>query len=848
MYKSSGWIILYLLSVMLAGTVEAKALGTTGILEGRVTDTSTNLPLAGVNVTVRNANYGAATDSTGYYLIGNIRAGVYDVRYSMIGYAVVEMKNVTILPDLRTRIDIELKPATVAMGEIIVEAARPLIQRDLPSTVYSIGGVKLEKLPVSSFRDVLSLQPGTTLEGNVRGGKTTEVIYLIDGLPVQDVIGGGLAMNIPKSSITGLTIHTGGYEAEYGNALSGVVNVVTKSGSDRHMFGVRFDRDSWLPDSWNKQQNKMSELELSAGGPIHRGRSYYYTAHLVNLNDTRWWQDFRHFFVSPVSSEFSGFAKAEHILTRNVKVSLHGIYSFRRWHDYEFSWRFNLTGLPDRRTDSYRTAISLTHTLSRNSFYTFTLSRFYNRSLLNNMRGRSGRPDGYEYDFFLRYIVSGTRDWWADARQIIYTAKLDYTQHIAQSHILKAGFEFNQYNIASDLIKYEPQLTYFGKPILTAPMMNYSNTYTYQPRSGSLYLQDKIELVHDGTSLTLGIRWDFLDPTATRPIVEFVPVSSNEYREQITGYTRAQMRYQISPRIGLAAPVGTNTFFFLNFGHYFQYPLFDLLYSGINPVHVREGVKNVQAGNPDLKPERTVAWEGGFKYGINEDVVLTITLFRKTFSNQIDAKTLVPFDSKAAGDYGFSSYVNNAEARAEGFEILLGREVHERLAGTISYSYMYSEGISEYVDQKINFAQWGFPLVVKPYPLSWDQRHTVKADAEYTFIPGLHGNIVVLYNSPRPYTYYPTRDGFTPSDTTTQFLPNNARMKNVLFLHAKINWQFRLGQQNHYRFNIFADIRNVLNSRNVRWIDSNGRIGGELGDPAAYYDPRRVSVGVRLDF
>ncbi|MEK6571358.1 MAG: hypothetical protein AABZ61_08320, partial [Bacteroidota bacterium] len=233
---------------------------------------------------------------------------------------------------------------------------------------------------------------------------------------------------------------------------------------------------------------------------------------------------------------------------------------------------------------------------------------------------------------------------------------------------------------------------------------------------------------------------------------------------------------------------------------------------------------------------------------IAEHYVASVTYFRKSTRNQLDAKTLIPFDSKAAGDYGFATYVNHAEASATGLEFMLSRERDEHLSGSISYTYMVTEGLSEYVNQNINYAQWGFPLAVKAYPLSWDQRHTLKVDAEFRLLGGVQADLVVLYNSPRPYSYYPTRDGFNPVDTTKVFIPNNARMREVLFVNAKLTKQFEFGDVRRYVVTLYADARNTLNTKNVRWIDSSGRVGGELGDPGAYFDPRRVRVGARLQF
>ena len=822
--------------------------GTTGILEGRIIDKQSRGGIVGVNVLLRGTILGGSSDAQGYYRIPNIKAGVYDVRFSIIGYKTVMMKNVTILPDLRTRLDMELEVATIELAPIEIRAERPLIQRDLAGTAFSIGEMKLEKLPVSSFQEVLTLQPGTTLEGNVRGGKSNEVLFFVDGLPVQDFISGGLATNLPRSSITALTIHTGGFEAEYGNALSGVVNVITKSGGDSHKFGGRYEKDGWLPENWNEQQDRATDLELFASGPLEGKALSYFVANTFTTSDTRWWQDFRHFFMSPVRSEFTGFGKVDYLPTATFRLSGQLLYSIRRWHDYEFSWRFNLTGLPERMTDAYRLAVILSHTLSESSFYTVSLSRFYQRSRIGDEDENLSSLQAYEYDFFLRYIVAGRRNWWADTRQIIYSLKGDVTTQLGGTHLLKVGGELNQYDIVSELQKFEPRKTYFGKPMVDAQLLNYSNSYSYRPRSGGIFVQDKVEVVRDGSNVSFGLRWDFLDPTAERPIVEYIPVRENEYEQVVTGTSKVKFKHQFSPRIALAMPVGPLSFFFVNFGHYFQFPLFDYLYSGVNPSQLRAGTKSMLAANPDLDPERTIAWEVGFKHGITHYEVGSVTYFRKSFRNQIDSKTLIPFDSKSSGDYGFASYVNNAEALATGLEVVLSRERDERLSGSISYTYMLTEGISEFVEQSIAFAQWGFPVPARPFPLSWDQRHTIKADAEFKLAYDLQADVVALYNSPRPYTYFPTRDGYSPSNPAKVFIPNNARMEPVLFVNMKLSRQFELGESNSYLLTLFADVRNLLNSKNVRWMDSSGRIGGELGDPSAYYDPRRIRLGMKLDF
>jgi hypothetical protein len=386
--------------------------GITGILEGRVRDKQTKELLPSVNVMIVGLTLGTATDEKGYFRISNIRAGDYDVRFSVIGYNSVIMKKVTILPDLRTRIEVDLEPSSVQLPAMEIVATRPLIQVDQAATAFQIEQGKLDKLPLTQFQDIVGLQPGTTMEGNIRGGKITDALYLVDGLPIQDVIKGGIGTSIPKSSISNITITTGGHEAEYGNALSGIINVVTKSGENKHTVITRIERDNWLPQSIDKQVDQSLEGEVTASGPILRNKLYYFSANIGAVSGTRWWQDFQHFFTLPIKREFSGLSKLEYLFSPTLRLGLQGIYSLQDWHDYEYSWRFNLNGLPKETKISYRMALTLSKTISSNAFFTVSASTFYNQSRINEGSKEDMTLLPYEYDLYLRYVIGGSRNWW----------------------------------------------------------------------------------------------------------------------------------------------------------------------------------------------------------------------------------------------------------------------------------------------------------------------------------------------------------------------------------------------------------------------------------------------------
>lgn len=820
--------------------------GTTGILEGKVVDKENHEPLIGVSVSIVGSMQGAATDTDGHFQITNLPAGTYDVRFSTIGYKPVLYRDVVIHSDIRTRLSVELISSAVEVSEVEIVAQRPMIERDVTSTNFSFGTTQVDRLPVHNVQDLLSLFPSVTAEGNVRGGKTSEVVYLVDGLPLQDVVAGGAGSGLPKSSITEFSIQSGGFEAEYGNALSGIVNIITRRGGEKHSGVVRVEKDDWFAGGWDRQNNRSTETELTLSGPIVRDRLHYFAAGALQLMDTRWWQDFDKFFASPIQKDLSGLGKIDWNASPKIRLTAQNVYSLTWWHDYEYSWRFNLGGLPKRSRASYRTTLSLSHALSDVVHYRVDLSQYYLRSRIGDEDRNNIPLAPYQYDFFLQYIVSGDRAWWSDTKQRVYTVKSDLDIQFNPEHIMKFGVELNQYDITSDVVKYEPQTTYFGKVLPDEPQLNYSSSYHYLPRAGSVYVQDKLEVEKDGAVVNLGMRYEFLDPRSARPVVEYVTPdsSSGQYQSQVTRYVPASIKQQFSPRMGLSFPIMWNVLLIMNYGHYFQFPLFDYLYSGTNPQQLRNGV-NVLVGNPDLKPERTHAWEVGVKYGIDERTLLSLTYFKKEFIDQIDSKTFLPSKARLAGDYGYAEYVNNAFANAEGVEIVLTRYRDERISGSLSYSLMRTEGVSDYVNQGINLQQWGFPVLNEPYPLSWDQLHTVKLVLDTQLPFNIICNAVWTYNTGRPYTYFPTLTGYTPKDTAQPFIPNNARLPSNTNVNLKFSRKLPFGQL--MSLTLYGDVRNLFNGANARWSDSNGRIGGQLGDPSAYYEPRRFSIGLRCE-
>ncbi|NQV15154.1 TonB-dependent receptor [bacterium] len=209
--------------------------GTSGKIIGRVTDVSTGEPLIGVNVFLPATGQGAATDLNGRYLILNTPPGEYELRCSMIGYSEQVIEGIRVMVDLTTTQDIKMTLSIIEGDVVTVTADRSMIQADITHAQANISAEELEALPVESFQAAVSLQAGVVVDAggaiHIRGGRSSEVGYLIDGIPVTNSYGQNMGVGIENNAIQELQVISGTFNAEYGQAMSGIINIITKDGS-----------------------------------------------------------------------------------------------------------------------------------------------------------------------------------------------------------------------------------------------------------------------------------------------------------------------------------------------------------------------------------------------------------------------------------------------------------------------------------------------------------------------------------------------------------------------------------------------------------------------------------------
>ena len=163
----------------------------TGKISGVIKDADTGEPLVGVNVIIQSMNIGAATDFEGFYAILNVHPGMYNVTVSMIGYKKTNINEVRVTSGKTTNIDLELQLETTSLGEeVVITAERDVIKKDITSSELAVTAEEIKKLPVENLNDVVKQKAGVVTDAtggiHIRGGRATEVGYMIDGISVKD--------------------------------------------------------------------------------------------------------------------------------------------------------------------------------------------------------------------------------------------------------------------------------------------------------------------------------------------------------------------------------------------------------------------------------------------------------------------------------------------------------------------------------------------------------------------------------------------------------------------------------------------------------------------------------------
>ncbi len=410
--------LLILITIILLVSVSLFS-ATTGKLAGRVKDDKgNNVPYA--NVILKGTTIGAMTDEQGKFMIINIPPGTYTVVCQLMGYAPYEMTGVRINVDETRTVNISLSKKTLQMKEVIVVAKEEMVERGRAGTSKNISADQISDIAVSDISGVIAMQAGVTQKDGqlfVRGGRANEVNFTVDGMSVSDPVDGGSALSVDMDAVADMKVITGGLTAEYGNAQSGMVNIVSKDGSSQYEGKIEGTTDHLFQDASN-----MDEVKFAIGGPmIPFGFDSLKDKLTFFLNGAGAWTDgrFREFFKNnpnqdlryitsvaydtydPYSErdELLGFQisnrnyndynvnlKTKYVIspTQNVSLAIRGDRSY--YTPFSHSWKYALQHYFESETNQRQIMLTYDLTIGTKSNLKVKLSQF-EKTTYQNPRG-----------------------------------------------------------------------------------------------------------------------------------------------------------------------------------------------------------------------------------------------------------------------------------------------------------------------------------------------------------------------------------------------------------------------------------------------------------------------------
>lgn len=851
--------------------------GTTGKIVGKVTETGKKEQLVGVNILIDGTKLGAATNVDGQYVIINVPPGIFSLTASSLGYQTSRITNVKVSVDLTTHIDFELKESALEMNEEIVTVARrPMIQRDLTSASSKISAEQIKAYPVEDVAGLINLQAGV-VEGHFRGGRSGEVLYMIDGIPVTDAYSGDAGLSAETNAIQELEIISGTFNAEYGEALSGVVNQVTKDGGEKLTGDVSVYTGDYVSSNNGLFQNidrvrpgDLYNVEASAGGPVAAlpdvtfflsGRIYSNKGYLYG----------KRVFLPTDSSDFSSDDPSQwHIqksgdgsyvpLNSDKRSTLQGKLTFGVFGSDKLRLQF-LHQQSDSRTYDHRYKYNPDGTYwnyVRGNLATINYTSVFSKStfLEINAAWFSNREKSYVYEdpsdprfppsnrslatSGAAFLSGGAEPLHFDRESRYLSLKAELVSQVTFEHQIKIGIEgkvhriwIHNFGIRNDqATNYRPVPVEFGRS-------EFAHTIV-RPQQYAAYVQDKMEF--DDFIVNLGVRFDYFNPKAAA-------LAEPLHLGKTLVTTPAPSESQISPRIGISYPITDRGVLHLSYGHFFQVPQFNLLF--LNPAYNISATDAFQVGNPALRSQRTVAYEIGLQQQMSDDVKLDVSGYYKDFRNLVGTEI---FDIGNGNKY--SQYVNRDYGNTRGIVISIEKRHSRGFSATLDYTFQIARGNasdpnSVFLDNQTDPPRQSQTQLA---PLDWDRTHSLNITATVGTLEDYMVTALAKVGSGFPYTpaFQNQRTGLVNSETKPMVA--TVDLYATKYLHV-------LG----YPLNVFAKIYNVFDTMNELDVFSDtGRAGYSLEAnytgrprgintteeyyvrPEFYSAPRQIVVGLGL--
>jgi outer membrane receptor protein involved in Fe transport len=812
--------LLFVLGILFDNSFGFDKQGTTGKITGKVVDAKDKSALIGATVKVSNGS-GAITDDNGEYTILNVDVGTYSVTASYIGYDPQSVTEVRVSADLTTQVNFSLNIAggAITTDEIQIVGKRNAISPDQSGKI--IGQEYIDNSGVRGIENIAATTAGVVQDErgnsiNVRGGRTNETSVYIDGVLSTNPLDGTSTAFVSNSVLQEMAVLTGGFSAEYGNVLSGVINVITKGGTDKFSGSLEGITDELLPNDVAQGYNVYS---MSLGGPLIPTKELSKFINFFGglerdfnlVNNQPWIYDqlqlSNNVLPNYTLGRWSGnvklnfnFNEIDSKLPIQLKLGTSIANTDRRgW--LQSYMMFNSGRNPNITEKSNNYYAKLNHQVNSKLFYELQFNmfdggyteedpqfqgNFYNYGDPNLVAGLTvpGGSIGLDpYNVFAKF--NRVRNYY-ETSSTSYIGGNAYLTAQLKNNELKFGGEY-RYNTIR-YIDMRPNGMYNFKDKSEAEQLaafnggtGLANYWGYVPQwngstldivetSGStddtpdgakhpivaaLYVQDKVEF--KDFTLNAGIRWDYLDANSWRVKNLANVVGGGTDPNAIDDgdfYDNSDPTSAFSPRLGLSFPVTDNTVFHAQYGKFIQLPQLEYLYTGRANLEywVNSAGFSGSFGNPNLTPEKTTAYEIGVKQQVGDKLSFDLTAYYKETEDLIGIKKYPQLPNQ------IQVYANQDYGTIRGLDFSLDLRRTSRLSLTIALGLSFATGTGSDPNSASTAAWLGERQPKLTAPLDYDQRYTSVLNADYRFgrtdVPkGFWGDVLSQFGVNLQYSF-----------------------------------------------------------------------------------------------
>jgi outer membrane receptor protein involved in Fe transport len=882
----------------------------TGNIAGTVVDKNTGSPIAGVNIIVKGTYYGCAADLDGSFRLNNVTPGIYDLNVSMIGYKQLILAGIEVKAGETTQLDIEMEETVLAAGEeVIVIGEKPILDVDNTSSSVAFSSEDISGKIAENISDILSDEVGVVESDNeihIRGGRVDESQFIVDGLSLKDPLTGSVNnLYVNPNAIEKLDFISGGFNAEYGQAMSGIIDVKLKEGSEELEGSVRYNTDHLgsVMEGFN-----TDIFEFTLGGKEHLtsrflpGNFYYFFSGYMNITDTYLphaselfpKEDWMDRFAVRADNSWSWMSKFTWAPTQKHRLtfSQNNSVTINQGSTYKDEFQEILDNYLTISRGSYVSNLIWKHTLSAKAFYNINIGKFL------TYEHRSVRDKHYtEYketldlkpidytkytedgDIRIRqgdeYWDSGYDPHWYDYFGDSWSFDFDISYKPNEQHHFKGGFNTKY----TDL-----QLIDIYKPWLGSSGLGQSwDMYRVYPISGAGFVQDRI--VFEGMIINLGLRYDYWfpgkyieDAVDDENIFTITEAARDKFKDETSQLFGHHFKAHLSPRIGISHPVTDHDVLYFNYGHFSQLPTYSYVYAKLNSKS--EATYNL-IGNPNLNPKTTVAYELGIKHKFSEHNAIEFKAYYKDMFDYETSQSISSYNPKL-GNYSFLMYINMDYARSRGLEVIYRQRMGRFFTGNINASYSIVTGKSSRPDDNLlvqagrisskplseNFLRWD-----RPIQISANLRFKVYEKAPIRLfdvvpIPNNWGvNFHIEYQSGRRYTKSTIVDSSYSEGILYLIGPSKSDKPYGELATANTTIDMKLYKDlynsKNFSARFFIDVKNLFDLEIPRYVNPYTGEAYDPGkplpysykglpnpnyDPSRYYSSRTIRLGVSCQF